>query len=164
MVGFIVRLFISFLLTPQLLWGAVLVDEISLTSKETFSLSEFCQEMVTHPTPLIEVKSISTVDCMGKKVSVSDFCQKKMATDPYYLRGYAKKDHVECLSGKKVIFKYGCRKTDHLCASEAKTSCENLRAKIAYRLDIVHSSIIPKESGKQLNCYFESLPLKSIKQ
>ena len=163
MVGFIVRLFISFILTPQFLWGAVLVDDISITSKEIFTLKEFCQEMVTHPTPLIEVKSITTVDCMGKKVSVSDFCQKKMVTDPYYLRGYALKDHVECLSGKKVIFKYGCRKSDQLCAGEARASCENLRQKIAYRLDLVHSSIIPKESGKQLNCFYESLPLAKMK-
>lgn len=154
MVGFIVRLFISFLLAPKLLWGAVLVDDISLTSKETFTLKEFCQEMVTHPAPLIDVKSITTIDCMGKKVSVSDFCQKKMVTDPYYLRGYAKKDHVECLSGKKVIFKYGCRKSDHLCATDAKASCENLRKKIAYRLDIVHSSLISKGSGKQLSCFY----------
>lgn len=164
MVGFIVSLFFSFLLTPELLWGSVLVDDITLTSKETFSLSEFCQEMVTHPTPLIEVSSITTVDCMGKKVSVSEFCQKKMVTDPYYLRGYAKKDYVECLSGKKVIFKYACRKSDKLCSQTALVSCQSLKEKIAYRLDIVHSAIIPKESGKQLNCFYESLPLQKMKQ
>ena len=161
MVEFTVTLLISFFLAPQL-WGAVLVDEIKLTSKETFTLKEVCQEMVTHPTPLIDVKSITTIDCMGKKVSVADFCQKKMITDPYYLRGYAKKDRVECLSGKSVIFKYKCRKNDSLCSQAAGESCASLKQKLAYRLDVVHSSLIPKETGKQLNCFYESLPLKKI--
>lgn len=160
MAVFIANLFISFLFFPQITWGKVLVDEISNTSKETFSLKEFCNEMVTHPTPLVEVKSLGVVDCMGKKVKVSDFCQKKMVTDPYYLRGYARDNQVECISGKKVIFKYTCKENDLLCSKDAKSTCEVLREKLAYRLDLVHSALLAKEKNKQLNCFYESLPLK----
>lgn len=146
-----------FLLLPALSWGSVLVDDISLSSQQNYSLKEFCQEMVTHPTPLIEVKSITTVDCMGKKVSVGDFCLIKMAKDPYYIRGYAKSEGVECLSGKKVIFKYRCRKKDTHCSTDAKTTCSQLRTKLAYRLDLIHSSLIAKDDYRQLNCFYESL-------
>ncbi|HLT22008.1 MAG TPA: hypothetical protein VKZ84_01125 [Bacteriovoracaceae bacterium] len=162
MAAFTAKLFISLIIIlPQVSWGRVLSDDISLTSKETFTLKELCQEMVTHPTPLIEVKSITTVDCMGKKINVADFCQKKMVTDPYYLRGYARNDRVECISGKKVIFKYACRKKDRLCTGTAEKSCHELKSKLAYRLDIVHSSFIQKESYKQLNCFYETTPLKN---
>lgn len=160
MVAFTAKLFISFFfILPQFSWGRVLVDDISISSKQNYSLKEFCQEMVTHPAPLIEVKSISTIDCMGKKVDVGEFCLKKMATDPYYLRGYAKSTGVECLSGKKVIFKYECRKKDRLCQADAKTTCTELKSKLAYRLDLIHSSLLVNEKKKQLNCFFESLPL-----
>lgn len=152
--------FISFLfLFPNVCWGKVLSDDISEISLETFSLKQFCQEMVPHPAPLIEIKSIAVVDCMGKKVKVSDFCLKKMTTDPYYLRGYARNNQVECLSGKKVIFKYACKKNDSLCKADARSACTQLKSKLAYRLDLVHHSLISKDSFKQLNCFYESLPL-----
>lgn len=155
------KAFISFfLLLPQASWGRVLTDDISLTSKETFTLKEFCQEMVTHPSPLIEIKSKSLVDCMGKKVKVEDFCLKKMATDPYYIRGYASDNKVRCLSGKKVVFRYACKKKDKYCKDNAKNTCTQLKRKLAYRLDLVHASLIDIESGKQLNCFYESLPLQ----
>ena len=102
---------------------------------------------------------------MGKKVDVAVFCEKEMAADPYYLRAYVDREQKEvvCHSGKKVIFKYQCVKlTDKkLCESSAKASCEQMKQKLARRLDIVHSSFTKNEKGiKELNCYFESLPLK----
>lgn len=161
MAVFTAILFINlFFLLPQVAWGRVLLDDITHPTQQVFTLKEFCQEMVTHPTPLIDIKSPSKVDCMGKKVAVGDFCLKKMATDPYYLRGYARNDQVECISGKKVLFKYACRKKDKLCMNEALTTCSKLKSKLAYRLDLVHSAIIEKENYKQLNCFYESLPLQ----
>lgn len=102
---------------------------------------------------------------MGKKVEVGLFCDKQLAADPYYLRGYIDKDknEVVCVSGKKVLFKYLCVKLSDkaLCSQEAEKACEYIQAKLAKRLDIVHAAFIKNEKGiKQLNCFFESLPLK----
>lgn len=121
--------------------------------------------MVSHESPLIEAVSGTELDCMGKKIDVANFCDKEMAADPYYIRAYVDRESKEvvCHSGKKVLFKYQCVKLkDHrLCDSAAKVSCEMMKQKIAKRLDIVHSSITKNEKGiKELNCYFESLPLK----
>ena len=38
-----------------------------------------------------------------------------------------------------------------------------MKEKLAKRLDMVHSSITKNDKGiKELNCYFESLPLKDL--
>lgn len=121
--------------------------------------------MVSHEAPLIEYVSGTEIDCMGKKVKVSDFCEKELAQDPYYLRAFVVEDSKEvvCESGKKVLFKYLCVKlTDRaLCGTEAKKSCENIRLKLARRLENVHASFTKNEKGiKQLNCYFEASPLE----
>lgn len=102
---------------------------------------------------------------MGKKADVGVFCDKEMAADPYYLRGYIDqtKKEVICVSGKKVIFKFLCvrKKDEKMCNLEAKKACEFIQGKLAKRLDLVHSSFLKNEKGqKQLNCFFESLPLK----
>lgn len=156
---------ISFLLVPFFALCAVIQDEVATTDKVSFSFKEVCQKTVTHESPLIDAVSGTELDCMGKKVSVGDFCDKEMAHDPYYLRGYVKSDTKEviCQSGKKVLFKYQCtrRNDKHLCASNPKNACQLIQQKLARRLDMVHSSVTKNKVGiKELNCYFESLPLK----
>ena len=150
---------------PLLAFSNVVQDDVSTTEKIRFSFKTVCQKLVAHESPLIEVISGTELDCMGKKVDVATFCDKEMAADPYYLRAYVDREQKEvvCHSGKKVLFKYQCVKlTDKkLCESTAKASCEQMKQKLAKRLDIVHSSFTKNEKGiKELNCYFESLPLK----
>ena len=156
---------LSFVLIPIIALTAVIQDDVTTTDKINFSYKEVCQKMVTHETPLIEAFSGTELDCMGKKVAVGDFCDKELAHDPYYLRGYVNKETKEviCQSGKKVIFKYQCArmKDKHLCASNPSNACQLIQAKLAKRLDMVHSSVTKNKVGiKELNCYFESLPLK----
>ncbi len=144
-------------------FAGVVRDEVSVTDKVSFSWKSVCAKMVTHESPLIEHVSGTEIDCMGKKVNVSDFCEKEMAHDPYFLRGYVKEEtsEVVCQSGKKVIFKYQCvRLADkRICSQTAESSCKEIRQKLARRLDIVHQSFTKNEKGiKELNCYFESLP------
>ena len=120
--------------------------------------------MVTHEAPLIDIVNGTELDCMGKKVNVGDFCYREMAADPYYLRAFIDKDtkEVECVSGKKVLFKFLCVKLSDkkFCSQSAKESCGVIQQKLARRLDMVHSSFTKNEKGiKQLNCFFESLPL-----
>ncbi len=115
--------------------------------------------------PLIDIVSGTKIDCMGKKVDVGEFCDKELATDPYYLRAFIdkEKNEVVCVSGKKVLFKYLCVKlTDKaMCSQDAKLSCSYIQNKLARRLDMVHWSFVKNERGiKQLNCFFESLPFK----
>lgn len=150
---------------PFLSFAVVIQDDVVTTDKISYSFKEVCQKMVTHESPLIDAVSGTELDCMGKKIKVGKFCDKEMVTDPYYIRAYINKDskQVVCHSGKKVTFKFQCvRQKEHrLCEATAKSSCSKIKEKLAKRLDIVHSSVTKNEKGiKELNCYFESLPLK----
>lgn len=147
------------------LYAHVLQDDVNITDKTPFEFSTVCSKMVTHESPLIEIASGTELDCMGKKVSVSDFCYKEMAADPYYLRAYVDKNQkkVICVSGKKVLFKYLCTHMSDkdMCDKSSKNACGFIQQKLARRLDLVHDSFTKNEKGiKQLNCFFESLPLK----
>lgn len=159
---------IAFLLIPLLSFAHIIQDDVSTTDKSRHSFKTVCNKLVTHESPLIDVVSGTELDCMGKKVSVGVFCEKELAHDPYYLRAYIDKvsSEVVCVSGKKVLFKYLCVKISDkaLCSQEAKASCEFIQSKLAKRLDMVHSSFVKNEKGiKQLNCFFESLPLSEKK-
>lgn len=158
-------MFISFLLFPLLAFSHVIQDDVAVTERNRFSFKTVCARSFTHDSPLIEIASGTELDCMGKKADVSSFCDKEMAADPYYLRGYVDKEKKEviCVSGKKVLFKFLCvrKKDEKMCAMEAKKACEFIQDKLAKRLDLVHYSFLKNEKGqKQMNCFFESLPLK----
>lgn len=158
-------MFIAFILLPLLTFAHVIQDDVSITEKNRFSFKTVCSKSFTHESPLIEVASGFQLDCMGKKADVGVFCDKEMAADPYYLRAFIDSDKKEvvCTSGKKVIFKFLCvrKKDETICSQEAKQSCEFIKEKLAKRLDLVHASFIKNEKGqKQMNCFFESLPLK----
>lgn len=155
----------AFLLFPILSFAHIVQDDVSITEKSRHSFKTVCEKMFSHESPLIDPVSGSELDCMGKKLSVGRFCEKATAADPYYLRAYIDKDkrEVVCVSGKKVLFKYQCVKLSDkkLCSGEAKNSCEFIQQKLAKRLDLVHASFVKSEKGiKQLNCFFDSLPLK----
>jgi hypothetical protein len=152
---------IFLLFIPLFTFAHVIQDDVTITSRERFSFKTVCSKMVTHESPLIEYVSGTEIDCMGKKVKASDFCDKTMAHDPYYLRAHVDEvsKEVVCQSGKKVLFKYLCVKlTDkELCGKEANQSCKVIREKLAKRLENVHASFTKNEKGiKQLNCYFET--------
>ena len=150
-----------FFLFIQLSFAHIIPDYVATTSKTPFAFSKVCSKMVTHESPLIEIVSSTELDCMGKKISVSEFCEKELAHDPYYLRAWIdqKTKEVICHSGKKVIFKYLCVKLadKELCSLPAKEACQQMQIKLARRLDIVHSSFTKTEKKiQQLNCYFDS--------
>lgn len=146
-------------------FASIVQDDVSITEKKTYSLKQVCEKMLKFEAPLIEVENGTTLDCMSKKINVSDFCEKELVQDPYYLRGYVdeEKKLVHCQSGKKVVFRYQCVKLSdkELCSKEPEAACDFIKHKLARRLDIVDSFFSKNAKGiKELNCKFESLPLK----
>lgn len=159
---------ILFLLLPLTSLANVIQDDVAIVEKTRHSFKTVCIKSGYPDSPLIEVVNGTTLDCMSKKVDVAEFCDKEHVRDPYYLRGLIDqaKQEVVCVSGKKVLFKYQCVKlTDKaLCSQDAKFACTYIQKKLARRLDIVHSSFVNNEKGiKQLNCFYESLPLAERK-
>ena len=85
-------------LFPALVFSHVIQDDVSTLEKVRFSLKTVCAKMVTHESPLIDVISGTEIECMGKKVTASSFCEKEMAADPYYLRAYVDAASKEAVS------------------------------------------------------------------
>lgn len=153
----------AFFFIPLLAFSDIIQDDVSILEKNSFSFKTVCIKSGIKDSPLIEVSSGTELDCMSKKVSVIDFCDREMATDPYLLRAYIdeEKKKVTCVSGKKVYFRYLCVKLSDkdLCSKEAEQACREIKSKLARRLDIAHSSFVKNPKGiKQLNCFFESTP------
>lgn len=158
---------VIFFLLPILAFSSVIRDDVSTTDKARFSYRTVCTRMVAHESPLIDVISGTELDCMGKKIEVGSFCEQILAQDPYYIRAYVDRSSKEvvCHSGKKVLLKYQCTKlTDaQYCQQSANIGCQRLKDKLAKRLDTVHTSFTKTEKGiKELNCYFESLPVGKL--
>jgi len=146
----------------SLSFSHIIQDDVLIVEKKYFTFNYVCKKSFPTDSPLIEVLGGTQLDCMGRKLNVSNFCDNELRSDPYYLRAYIdkNKNEVICLTGKKVIFKFVCAKlTDRkICTLNSKTACLKIQEKLAKRLDIVHASFIKNEkSMKQLNCTFESI-------
>jgi hypothetical protein len=145
---------------PILSFAHIIQDDVSVTERTRHSLKYACTKSGYPDSPLIDIVSGTKIDCMGRKIDASEFCDKELAADPYYLRAYIDKEKQEvvCVTGKKVLFKYLCVKISDkaLCESTAEAACKYIRNKLAKRLEIVHSSFVKNEKGiKQLNCFYE---------
>jgi hypothetical protein len=152
----------SIILIPFLALAHVIQDDVTVTEKTRYSLKSVCSKSGHPDSPLIEVISGTTIDCMGRRIDAADFCDREHAADPFYLRAVLNADRQEviCVSGKKVIFRYLCVKlTDRaLCSRSADYACGYIKGKLARRLDIVHAAFLKNEKGiQQLNCFFDSL-------
>jgi len=158
----------ALLFLPLFSFAHIVQDDVAIIEKNRHSFKYVCSKSGHPDSPLIDVVSGTQLDCMGKKIEVADFCDKELAADPYYLRGYVDKtkQEVVCVTGKKVLFKYQCVKLNDkaMCSSEPKKACLFIQKKLARRLDLVHSAFVTTEKGiKQLDCFFESLPASERK-
>jgi hypothetical protein len=152
----------------SILYGhaGIILDDVSSLNKQSFSWRHVCSKMVSHESPLIDKISAQELDCMGKKVSASQFCDRAISDDPYYIRAYVKDSpqEVTCVSARKVMIKYQCVKMQEhsWCRSKASESCAKMQQTLARRLPLIHASVTKNDRGiKELNCYFEAQADKS---
>ena len=138
----------------------IIKDEKYITGQTEFSFEEACKYLTKRKSPLIDFSSISSLNCMGKKVEVAKFCDYKEAANQYFIRGIVNKTkkRVICLSSKRVIIKYSCEgKKDRFC-EDAEIGCFLIKEKLARRLKISHQSLtdsVTPSENKVLNCYFD---------
>ena len=137
------------------------MDQISHSEKFTYSFKDVCSKMVTHPSPLIDFVSSKSIDCMGKKVEVMEFCDQMRAADPYYLRGIAHKSSktVTCQSGRTLKFQYLCetRKEIEAFCKSAQDGCLEVKKKLARRLIVIRARLTQNDlNQKILNCDFDN--------
>ncbi|PIP95210.1 MAG: hypothetical protein COW00_13750 [Bdellovibrio sp. CG12_big_fil_rev_8_21_14_0_65_39_13] len=147
---------ILFFFLSSCLRAEVLKHDVIARDEQYIAFNDVCEFMGHKHNLIIEHDSLTTLDCMGSKVNVFEYCLKKYGKEKKILRGYiqTKLKEVVCESGEQVTLSIGCDKRDqHFCKDPIK-GCEELRKIYAYSLTLFHHSFIPKDVDDGLNCYY----------
>lgn len=136
----------------NVLHAEVLKHEISAKKLESFSFKEVCEKLGAKNLEMIEAKSMSEIDCMGKTFPAIDFCLNKYPIDMTLTRAIVneKEKIVQCEKSTSVMLSISCDKRDLKYCLNPKKGCEALRKIYAYRLEVAHYSMLEKN----INCYF----------
>ena len=127
-------------------------------SEKSVDLKELCLFMGHKELLLVTPASLSEIDCMGKKVRVTDFCLAKFPARMGFLRGIVDSDNNKavCQYGTEVNLKVPCDDIDGHYCRKGKKGCEELGVLFAHDLELFHHFFTRDESSgaKDLNCYF----------
>ncbi len=130
----------------------VLKHEASAKIIKSFPFKEVCTTLGSKNNEMIEAKSLTEIDCMGKVFPALQFCLLQFPLEKTITRGIvnAKDKKVDCELSSSVMVSVSCDKRDLKYCFDPKKGCEELRKIYAYRLEIAHYSLLEKN----LNCYF----------
>ncbi len=147
------KFLLIFLLT-QVGHTAVLKNEVGVQKRKSFSLKEACEKSGLRDNLLVEVVNSSTIDCMGREVSIRSFCQKVDSDGWQLLRGFASKSksQIYCEYGETVSLSLSCDEDHYQYCQNAQKGCDELREVFAMTLNLMHSSLTGRP--KNLNCYY----------
>ncbi|MBC7429802.1 MAG: hypothetical protein H7336_14400 [Bacteriovorax sp.] len=146
-INFIFFAFLSFNLN-----AAVIKHDILNAKYEEFPFKEVCEKLGAKNLELIEAKSMTEIDCMGKVYPALDFCLNKFPLEKTLTRAIVddKTKKVKCEMSASVMISISCDRTDLKYCFEPAKGCEQLKKIYANRLSIAHFSMLEKN----LNCYF----------
>ena len=134
------------------LYSAVLKHESSKLKMQNYSYQDFCETMKAKSATLISASGMDELECFNQKFKIVDFCMQKAPLEKHITRGYAveKEKKVYCEEAQSVMVSVSCDARDmHFCL-DPKKGCEQLKKIYAFRLEVVHYSMLEKN----LNCYF----------
>ncbi len=134
------------------LHAAVLKHEVSKPTFHEFPFKEVCEKLGAKHLELIEAKSLTEIDCMGKVYPAFDFCLNKYPMEKTLTRAIVdgKSKTVKCEMSESVMISLSCDKRDLKYCFNPKSGCEELRKLYANRLEVAHYSMLEKN----INCYF----------
>lgn len=137
---------------PLPLPAAVIKHEVSKARSEEFSFREVCDKLGAKNFELIEAKSMSEIDCMGKAFPAIDFCLNKYPLDKTLTRAIVdgKTKTVKCEHSESVMVSVSCDERDLKYCFDPKKGCDDLKKIYANRLQVAHYSMLEKN----INCYF----------
>lgn len=132
--------------------AALLKHETNKSVSHDFSFREVCEKLGAKNFELIEAKSISEIDCMGKVFPAMKFCLSKFPQEQTLTRAIVdeKSKLVKCEMSESVMVSISCDQRDLKYCLDPKKGCEELRQLYAQQLEVVHFSML----DKKINCYF----------
>lgn len=145
-------LFFILITFSTLIPAAVIKHEVSKARFDEFPFREVCEKLGAKNFELIEVKSMSEIDCMGKVFPAIDFCLNKYPLDKTLTRAIVdeKTKMVKCEHSESVMVSVSCDARDLKYCFDPKKGCDDLKKIYANRLQVAHYSMLEKN----INCYF----------
>ncbi len=147
-------LFIFLFLFIQIANAAVLKNEVGVQKRKSFGLKAACEQFGFKDNLLVDVINPTTIDCMGRELSIRSFCQKVDGGGWQLLRGFASKSksQIYCEYGETVSLSLSCDEDHFQYCQNAHKGCDELREVFAMTLNLMHSSLTG--TPKNLNCYY----------
>lgn len=132
--------------------AVILKHEILNAKYEEYTFKEVCEKLGAKNLELIEAKSMTEIDCMGKVFPAVDFCSNKFPMDRTLTRAIIdeKNKKLRCEFSASVMIAVSCDARDLKYCFKPEEGCEQLKKIYANRLSIAHFSMLEKN----LNCYF----------
>lgn len=128
-------------------------------AEESFELKSVCEEMGLKENLMVDIVNAHEIDCMGRKLKVVDFCQKKFPklkdqTKTFLTRSYVglATKRVYCQRADSVLLRLVCDQEHAPYCEQPKAGCERLGAVFATQLPLVESTKI----GTVLKCYYSA--------
>lgn len=96
------------------------------------------------------------LNCMSKKISLTNFCNKELGQAPSLL--YGKIDEIDkkvsCVTGQSVRLVLQCDSSHSNYCKNKVIGCDFLKPYYANNLESMHQSLSSNEQGKVLTCYY----------
>ena len=134
------------------IWGKIWALDIRERRRMSYAYWEVCESFGHRDNVLVERLSYTQLDCMGKVVSVEQFCRKRHGHSPLYLRGFLPvKGGVICEKGLEVELEYECQGQPKGCSS-VESHCHLLGRTFAANLVFYQG----KKVGNVLKCQYRA--------
>lgn len=143
----------------NLTFGKALEVRVLSEREQSFDLKTVCEHSGVKDALLVDIKDAHRIDCMGRTVTVSDFCTnkfkdkkdtEKLSLTKSYV-GLATK-RVYCQLGESVLVRLNCKEGHQGLCKSAGNGCQKLGNSFAKDLPLQDSTKI----GDVLRCYFSA--------
>lgn len=152
------------ILFSQASFSRLLEYDVVGSDKKIFDLKNVCERMGNLNSPIIEIPTLNEIDCMGKKVSLLEFCLKDFKNNPKFIRGFAdrKEKKVICELASRIMLKLECDTKNDINCMDSEIGCTEYQKTLAHNLKLAQHSLIDpsgtvvdKKSGQKiLTCHF----------
>lgn len=152
------------ILFSQASFSRLLEYDVVGSDKIFFELKNVCERMGNLHAPIIDINNVNELDCMGKKVSLLEFCLKDFKTNPKFTRGFAdkKEKKVICELASRIMLKVECDTNNDVNCMDSEIGCTDFGKKLAHNLKLAQHSLLDpkvpsadkKSRQKVLTCHF----------
>ena len=123
------------------------------SSYKYFEYKKVCEAFRSDAT-LVYPKTLQDIDCMGKIISVTEFCKNEFPANPNLARCYIdlEEKRVVCQFAREVWVDVGCDSKVLKNCKNPKKQCEDLKKNFATMHKIYHASHLVDS----IKCYFSA--------